>query len=128
MRLDSAICFWKRYKKLAPKDHPIVLKTGIRQSTLSTWKKKSLYPRADDTCLIADALNTSMEYLVTGQNIDASDFSVSACELNGFVKQLSEEGLQILKSLASDLIDLKYIKLQKIKKDNGHAVVMNTQN
>jgi len=111
MHPNNATLFWERYKILAPKDYSVICQTGICQSTLSTWKRKNIYPRADEACLIAEAINTTVEYLVTGQDIDTSDFSASACELNGIVKQLSEEGLQILKYLASVLIDQKYIKL-----------------
>jgi len=59
--------FWARYKKLSKKDLPVVAATGIRSSTLSTWKSKKKYPRADDACKIAKTLNTTVEYLVTGE-------------------------------------------------------------
>jgi len=59
--------FWARYKKLVIKDLSVVMKTGIRFSTLSTWKSKKTYPRADDACKIAKTLNTTVEYLVTGE-------------------------------------------------------------
>jgi len=59
--------FWARYKKLSKKDLLIVAATGIPSSTLSTWKSKRKYPRADEAYKIAKTLNTTVEYLITGE-------------------------------------------------------------
>ena len=69
MEIDTfdAKQFWLRYDELAPRDFPVLLKTGIAQSTLSTWRTKSAFPRADEAYMIANALNVSLEYLITGQ-------------------------------------------------------------
>lgn len=40
---------------------------GIATSTLSTWKTKHRYPGADVAVKIAQALNTSVEFLVAGE-------------------------------------------------------------
>ena len=58
--------FWKRYKNLAGEDIDILNKTGIGQSTLSTWKKMRRFPGADDAVRIAKAINKTVEWLVTG--------------------------------------------------------------
>ena len=103
----DAYQYWLRYERLAPKDSLVLLKTGIRQSTLATWKKKKMFPRADDAYLIAGAINTTVEYLVTGRDIYSSD---TAREISSIIKHLTEDGLQILKCVASDLLTLKYDK------------------
>ena len=58
--------FWKRFRELAKQDLPVLEKTGIRNSTLSTWRKRNSFPRADDAYRIAKALNVTVEYLVAG--------------------------------------------------------------
>ena len=59
--------FWLRFDELVSKDFPVLLKTGIAQSTLSTWRAKKAFPRADEAYLIAQALNVTVEYLITGK-------------------------------------------------------------
>ena len=63
----DATQFWHRYKELADKDLPIILRTGISQPTLSSWKSRGIFPRADQAYLIAEAIGTTVEYLVTGK-------------------------------------------------------------
>jgi len=67
MKKNNAEQFWLRYKSLAEKDLPITVKTGIHLSTLSTWRRKNIFPRADDALKIADALDTTVDYLVSGK-------------------------------------------------------------
>ena len=75
MKKNNAEQFWLRYKSLAEKDLPITVKTGIHLSTLSTWRRKNIFPRADDALKIADALGTTVEYLVAGRNADVGGCS-----------------------------------------------------
>lgn len=46
----------------------------INESTVSMWRKNNTVPRADDMVKIANLLNTSVEYLVTGKDPDSSRF------------------------------------------------------
>jgi transcriptional regulator with XRE-family HTH domain len=46
----------------------------INESTVSTWRKNRTIPRADDLVKIAKLLETSAEYLVTGQEPDTNLF------------------------------------------------------
>lgn len=39
----------------------------ISRDTYNTWRKRGIYPRADQATAIARALNTTVEYLVTGE-------------------------------------------------------------
>ncbi|MDR2069910.1 MAG: helix-turn-helix domain-containing protein [Treponema sp.] len=55
--------FLNRYGNLAQKDLPVILRTQVKQSTLSTWRSKKKFPRADTAVRIAKALNTTVEYL-----------------------------------------------------------------
>lgn len=66
---NDAAGFWERYELLkGGKDLPIVLTTQIKQSTLSTYKAKDRFPRADEAVKIAQALGTTVEYMASGCN------------------------------------------------------------
>jgi hypothetical protein len=82
MKKNKAEQFWLRYGKLVAKDLPVILKTRIPSSTLSTWKKKNIYPRADEAFKIASAIGTTVEYLVSGRNVAAvcSDAGCARCQ------------------------------------------------
>jgi transcriptional regulator with XRE-family HTH domain len=95
--------FWKRYKRLARKDLPVILKTNIRQSTLSTWKNGLTFPRADKAVQIAEALNTSVEYLVTGQEKTQSSCTAPALEIAIIADRIPAEGKGILLAVAKAL-------------------------
>jgi len=45
---------------------------NTNESTVSTWRKNRTVPRADDMVKIAKLLETSVEYLVTGEEPDSS--------------------------------------------------------
>ena len=47
---------------------------GINESTVSTWRKNQTIPRGDDLVKIAKLLETSAEYLVTGEEPDSNRF------------------------------------------------------
>jgi transcriptional regulator with XRE-family HTH domain len=87
--------FWKRYKELTEKDLPIILKTNIKPSTLSTWRIQKSFPRADQAVKIANFLHTSVEFLVTGQERDYSTCSPEALEVAVQVDKLSNEGKKV---------------------------------
>jgi transcriptional regulator with XRE-family HTH domain len=46
----------------------------INESTVSTWRKNRTVPRADDLVKIAKLLETTVEYLITGEEPDSSRF------------------------------------------------------
>ena len=104
MIIHDANDFWLRYKKLAGKDYPVIIRTGIKQSTLSTWKNKNKYPRALEAFEIAKAINTTVEYLVSGEEIlPDSSFSPDAYEIAIISEELTEEGVNVLKTVATCL-------------------------
>jgi len=96
--------FWLRYEHFGIKDLPITLITNIHQSTLSTWKHRCIFPRADVACKIAKALNTTVEYLVYGQeDMVNSTCTSAALEVAIIADQLDKEGFRILKDMAYSL-------------------------
>jgi hypothetical protein len=107
MRVKDASHFWSRYKRLTEKDLPVLVKTKILQPTLSSWKTKKIFPRADDAVAIAAALNTSVEFLVTGKEARTTTFPQSIQDLAQTAGVLNPEGLQILTAVA-DSLSLKY--------------------
>jgi transcriptional regulator with XRE-family HTH domain len=99
----GAGAFWRRFKNLSGKDLPIVLKTNIKQSTISTWRRRKDYPRADEAVKIAEALGTSVEFLVTGKDKDIAPCSPAALELALIAERLDEEGQRIALTLMRGL-------------------------
>ena len=63
----NASMFWQRYREHIDKDFSVVLKTGIPVTTISTWKKRKAFPKADKAYKIATALGVTLEYLLTGK-------------------------------------------------------------
>jgi transcriptional regulator with XRE-family HTH domain len=96
--------FWNRYQNLAGKDLPVILKTGIKQSTLSTWRSEKTYPRADDAVKIAAALQTTVEFLVTGSDQTHLPCTPTAAEIALTADHLTPEGQKILLTVAKGLI------------------------
>lgn len=72
---------YERYCKLRDgmgfKDKDIAERGGFTQSTFSDWKKGKSSPNADKLLKIAQCLNVSMEYLMTGQE---SKYTLTAFE------------------------------------------------
>jgi transcriptional regulator with XRE-family HTH domain len=105
----NASQFWERYKMLVKKDFRIVLKTKIQQSTLSTWKSKNTFPRADEAYEIAKAIGTTVEYLVSGQDTIYPTCSPEAFQIAVIADQLNPEGMDVLKDVI-DSLKLKHPK------------------
>lgn len=64
--------FWDRVDKLLIEHNQYRRKLaeaiGVSESTVTTWHNSKIVPRADRAVLIAQFLDTSVEYLVTGEN------------------------------------------------------------
>jgi hypothetical protein len=97
--------FWRRFKELSEKDLPVILKTSIKQSAISTWRKRKMFPRADEAVKIAETLHTSVEYMVTGRDFSFSPCSAEALEVAAAADRLDDEGkrvaLMVIKGLES---------------------------
>jgi transcriptional regulator with XRE-family HTH domain len=96
--------FWSRFQTLSEKDLPILLKTGISQSTLSTWRTQKTYPRADIAVEIAELLQTTVEYLVTGTDNILSHLDPAAVDIALTANKLSPAGQKALQLIAKDLL------------------------
>jgi hypothetical protein len=96
--------FWSRFKTLSEKDLPVIIKTGIKQPTLSNWRVKEIYPRADDAVRIAQALNTSVEYMVTGSDKAIRPLDPAALEIALTAIKLSPKGKKTLLYVAKGLL------------------------
>jgi hypothetical protein len=96
--------FWTRFDALTAKDLPVILKTGIKQPTLSTWRVQKTYPRADDAVKIAEALQTTVEYLVTGTDNILSRLDPAAVDIALTANKLSPTGQKSLQLIAKDLL------------------------
>jgi transcriptional regulator with XRE-family HTH domain len=101
----GAGAFWRRFRDLSEKDLPVILKTNIKQSTISTWRRRKEFPRADEAVRIAETLHTSVEYLVTGRDKTYAPCSPAALEIAIAADKLDDEGkriaLTVLKGLES---------------------------
>ena len=107
--------FWERYGNLAVKDLPVILRARIKQSTLSTWRSKHKFPRADMAVKIAKSLDTTVEYLVTGEEEDGGhsrpggsadkggEYSPWAVAVALQVDQLNDTGKKIVYDVAKGL-------------------------
>ena len=100
---SNASHFWLRYEQLTTKDLPVILETGISHSTLSSWKNRHTFPRANEALKIADALHTTVEYLVTGTEKSIASYPPAVLEIAAAAGQLSEESLAILKGIIAGL-------------------------
>ena len=76
---------------------------GLSNGIIGKWKKQS--PSCDKLKLVADYLNTSIDYLLTGEEKKSSEFKLSSTEqdlLNNYNKLSNinkERILEIMKAL-----------------------------
>jgi transcriptional regulator with XRE-family HTH domain len=96
--------FWTRFQALSDKDLPILISTGIKQSTLSSWRTQKTYPRADDAVEIASALQTTVEYLVTGSDKTLSPLDPAAVEIAVAVNKLPNEAKHVALTVVQALL------------------------
>lgn len=63
---------FERLKQLSMTQKEFAEKTGIKQSTISEWKKKGTNPSSDKILAICKALDVSPEWLLSGVDGAAS--------------------------------------------------------
>ena len=96
----------------------------VRQSTVQTWIQRGSIPAADTALKIADFLNVSLEYLVTGKKDESKK---SKIELSDFEKNLLKESADLL---PEDKVELMaYIAMKKtmyraLRGDNGKIAIV----
>ena len=96
----------------------------IRKSTVYSWFERDTIPAADTALKIADFLNVSLEYLVTGKKDESKK---SKTELSDFEKNLLKESADLL---PEDKVELmSYIEMKKnlyraLRGDNGKIAIV----
>jgi len=72
----DAVSFWKRVNSLiksqGTKQETLASECNISYQTFRGWVSRKTFPGGDETYRIAQALNTSVEYLVSGENPETS--------------------------------------------------------
>lgn len=97
---------------------------NVRKSTVYSWFERDTIPAADTALKIADFLNVSLEYLVTGEKDESQK---SKTELSDFEKNLLKESADLLPEDKVEL--LAYIAMKKsmyrtLKGDNGKIAIV----
>ena len=96
--------FWENVSNILKQSHLtqayICERTNININTLHGWTSKKVLPRVDDAYKIAKALNTSVEYLMTGIQSDKNisiknQINSIQKELNTALKKISNAKAQI---------------------------------
>lgn len=97
---------------------------NVRKSTVYSWFERDTIPAADTALKIADFLNVSLEYLVTGKKDESKK---SKTELSDFEKNLLREAAGLL---PEDKVELmSYIEMKKnlyraLRGDNGKIAIV----
>lgn len=97
---------------------------NVRKSTVYSWFERDTIPAADTALRIADFLNVSLEYLVTGKKDESKK---SKIELSDFEKSLLDE---VAGLLPEDKVELMaYIEMKKtlyrtLRGDNGKLAIV----
>ena len=75
------------------KNSDIARATGLSNAILSDWKRGKTTPKSDSMIKIADFLNVSVDYLMTGEDnrVDAPVFEPEHIELISLYSQLEKE-------------------------------------
>lgn len=78
--------FYERVKELSKNQNlsliPFLQSLGINYETYKSAKRLNNLPRADEAVKIAEALNTSVEFLVSGKEQDSSK------NINAFISDI----------------------------------------
>lgn len=97
---------------------------NVRKSTVYSWFERDTIPAADTALKIADFLNVSLEYLVTGEKDESKK---SKTELSDFEKNLLKESADLLPEDKVELmayIDMKKSMYRALKGDNGKIAIV----
>lgn len=79
---------------------------NISPSSISNWSKRGTIPAADIACNIAEYLNVSLEWLLTGKESEGFECSKEEKELLSSLRLLDERDRQ-------EILDLIEIKLNR---------------
>lgn len=96
----------------------------VPDPTVRSWFTKDSIPAADTALKIADFLNVSLEYLVTGEKDESKK---SKAELSDFEKNLLKESADLLPEDKVELmayIDMKKTMYRALRGDNGKIAIV----
>ena len=71
-------------------------KTDIPKGTFSSWKNRKIIPRADEAFRIAEALNVSVEYLLSGSDKPKKPSNITITEITKTLPFFDGNDLQTL--------------------------------
>lgn len=84
--------FWNRVDTLCAEKHLNLLnlaeKAAINYGSLKGWRNKHRYPSAEEIVYIAKTLNTSLDYLLTGENTSTLSEEAQAVERDAKLRLL----------------------------------------
>jgi len=96
----NAAFFWKMVKKEVDRQHTsfewLYQTTRIPKGTFSSWKNRSIIPRADAALRIAQALKVSVEYLLTGAEQQNEPSNPAVHAISQAVPLFDETDVQVL--------------------------------
>ncbi|ADK81090.1 DNA-binding protein [Sediminispirochaeta smaragdinae DSM 11293] len=118
--LDDNRCmgFWDIVKKEIKRQNTtqewVSNHSNISFETFRGWIARKRLPRVDDGVRIAQSLDTTVEYLVTGKNPDNWQPPKRYANIVADLEMLDEKDLETVKALTSSLADRS---IQSIKRE-----------
>lgn len=76
---------------------------GVSYNTLQSWITKDRLPNVEQSLKIAQKLNTSVEYLVTGRNVEKNYIKPRIQNLNKKLNQLSDDDIDLIEKIVNKL-------------------------
>lgn len=76
---------------------------GVSYNTLQSWITKDRLPNVEQSLKIAQKLNTSVEYLVTGKNVEKNYIKPRIQNLTKKLNQLSDDDVDLIEKLVNKL-------------------------
>lgn len=100
---------FEELKKQGKKQKDLAVYIGLSTSAVSDWKKKGTNPAAENLSIIADFLNISIEYLLTGKEKSSPTVTLTADEqdLLDIYNSLSPKSQGRLRERAEVLAELE---------------------
>jgi len=76
---------------------------GVSYNTLQSWITKDRLPNVEQSLKIAQKLNTSVEYLVTGKNVEKNYIKPRIQNLTKKLNQLSDDDIDLIEKIVNKL-------------------------
>ena len=92
---------------------------NIRRPTLSDWKKNGAVPAADIVFKIAEYLDVSAEWLVTGKIKDAQELPPEEKDLLKFFRKFSEKEKELILELLEITVKKKAAERDRFQPPNA---------